>query len=198
MPVAEQRIVLRNCGNVDPFNIDTYLERGGFRAWDKVRNTMSQRQVIDEIKSSGLRGRGGAGFPTGLKWELAHKAPGDRKYIICNADEGEIGTFKDKYILEHDPFSLFEAMIIAGYSIGAREGYIYLRAEYTYLLDMLQNALAQVKNRGYPGGFDIEIKLGAGAYVCGEESALMESIEGKRGEVRFKPPFPPTSGLWEK
>ena len=196
--MAEQRIVLRNCGNVDPFNIDTYLDRGGFRAWEKVRNTMSQRQVIDEIKSSGLRGRGGAGFPTGLKWELAHKAPGDRKYIICNADEGEIGTFKDKYILEHDPFSLFEAMIIAGYSIGAREGYIYLRAEYTYLLDMLQNALAQVKNRGYPGGFDIEIKLGAGAYVCGEESALMESIEGKRGEVRFKPPFPPTSGLWEK
>jgi NADH-quinone oxidoreductase subunit F len=196
--VPEQRIVLRNCGIIDPVNIDTYLERDGFRAWEKVRDTMSQQQVIDEIKASGLRGRGGAGFPTGLKWELAHKAPGDQKYIICNADEGEIGTFKDKYILEHDPFTLFEAMIIAGYSIGAKKGYIYLRAEYIYLLDMLQNALAQVKDRGYPGEFDIEIKLGAGAYVCGEESALMESIEGKRGEVRFKPPFPPSRGLWEK
>jgi NADH:ubiquinone oxidoreductase subunit F (NADH-binding) len=196
--VAEQRIVLRNCGIIDPVNIETYLERDGFRAWNKVKDTMSQQQVIDEIKASGLRGRGGAGFPTGLKWELANKAPGDRKYIICNADEGEIGTFKDKYILEHDPFSLFEAMLIAGYSIGAREGFIYLRAEYTYLLDKLQNALAQVKEKGLSGEFDIRIKLGAGAYVCGEESALMESVEGKRGEVRFKPPFPPTSGLWEK
>jgi NADH:ubiquinone oxidoreductase subunit F (NADH-binding) len=196
--VAEQRIVLRNCGIIDPVNINTYLERDGFRAWEKVRDSMSQQQVIDEIKASGLRGRGGAGFPTGLKWELAHKAPGDQKYIICNADEGEIGTFKDKYILEHDPFTLFEAMIIAGYSIGARKGYIYLRAEYIYLLDMLRTALAQVKDRGYLEEFDIEVKLGAGAYVCGEESALMESIEGKRGEVRFKPPFPPSSGLWEK
>jgi NADH:ubiquinone oxidoreductase subunit F (NADH-binding) len=196
--VAEQRIVLRNCEIIDPVNIDTYLERDGFRAWQKVIDTMSRQQVIDEIKASGLRGRGGAGFPTGLKWELAHKAPGDQKYIICNADEGEIGTFKDKYILEHDPFTLFEAMIIAGYSIGARKGYIYLRAEYKYLLNRLQNALVQLKNKGYLEEFDIEIKLGAGAYVCGEESALMESIEGKRGEVRFKPPFPPSSGLWEK
>ena len=196
--MAEQRIVLRNCGIIDPVNIDTYLEMGGFQAWDKVRHTMSQQQVIDEIKASGLRGRGGAGFSTGLKWELAQKASGDSKYIICNADEGEIGTFKDKYILEHDPFTLFEAITIAGYSIGARKGYIYLRAEYVYLLEMLQNALTQVKDKGYLEEFDIEIKLGAGAYVCGEESALMESIEGKRGEVRFKPPFPPTSGLWEK
>ena len=196
--MAEQRIVLHNCGIIDPHNIDTYLERGGFQALEKVLGSMTQKEVIDEIKASGLRGRGGAGFPTGLKWELAYNTPGEQKYIICNADEGEIGTFKDKYILEHDPFSLIEAIIIAGYSLGATKGYIYLRAEYIYLLDLLRSALDQVRERNYFKQFDIDIRLGAGAYVCGEESALMESIEGKRGEVRFKPPFPPSSGLWEK
>jgi NADH:ubiquinone oxidoreductase subunit F (NADH-binding) len=193
---VERKIVLRNCGVVDPENIETFLENGGFNAWKKVRDTMSQQEVIDEIKSSGLRGRGGAGFPVGFKWELARRSQGDKKYIICNADEGEIGTFKDKYILENDPFTLIEAMIIACHSIGARTGYIYLRGEYNFLVDRILNALQQVRDRGLMGSIAIELRMGAGAYVCGEESALMESIEGKRGEVRFKPPFPPSSGLW--
>jgi NADH:ubiquinone oxidoreductase subunit F (NADH-binding) len=195
--VAERKIVLQNCGVIDPDNIETFLERGGFRAWENVKDSRSQQAVIDEIKASGLRGRGGAGFPVGLKWELAHRSPGDQKYVICNADEGEIGTFKDKYILENDPFTLIEAIIIACYSIGACAGYIYLRGEYSFLVERLLNALRQVRERGFMEQVEIEIRLGAGAYVCGEESALMESIEGKRGEVRFKPPFPPSSGLWD-
>lgn len=192
----ERKIVLHNCGVIDPENIQSCLENGGFNAWKKVRDTMSQQEVIDEIKSSGLRGRGGAGFPVGLKWELARRSPGDYKYVICNADEGEIGTFKDKYIMENDPFTLIEAMIIACYSIGAGTGYIYLRGEYNFMVDRLLNALQQIRDEGLMGSVEIELRMGAGAYVCGEESALMESIEGKRGEVRFKPPFPPSSGLW--
>ena len=190
--------MLRNCGLIDPRQITTYLERDGFKALKKARGELTEEQVIEEIKASGLRGRGGAGFPCGLKWELARKAHGDEKYIICNADEGEVGTFKDRYILEKDPFTLIEAMAIAGYAIGARRGYIYLRAEYHYLLDLLTNAIGQAKEGGFLDHFDIDIQEGAGAYVCGEESALMESIEGKRGEVRYRPPFPPTKGLWEK
>jgi len=196
--VPEKRLVLRNCGVIDPQRITTYLDRDGFKALRKARDTMSQQQIIEEIKESGLRGRGGAGFPCGLKWELASKAPGNEKYVICNADEGEIGTFKDKYILRNDPFTLLEAMAIAGHAIGAEKGYIYLRAEYHFLLDSLQSAITQAKERGYIRDFDIEIRQGAGAYVCGEESALMDSIEGKRGEVRYRPPFPPSSGLWGK
>jgi len=196
--VPEKRIVLRNCGIIDPQRITTYLDRDGFGAWQKVLGEMTPEQVIEEVKASGLRGRGGAGFPCGLKWELARKAHGDEKYVICNADEGEVGTFKDRYILERDPFTLVEAMAIAGYTIGAKRGYIYLRAEYHHLLDLLMNAIGQAREKGILEHLDIDIREGAGAYICGEESALMDSIEGKRGEARYRPPFPPTKGLWEK
>ena len=196
--MPEKRIVLRNCEVIDPRQIVTYLERDGFKALEKAVNKLTEEQVIEEVKASGLRGRGGAGFPCGLKWELARKAPGAEKYVICNADEGEVGTFKDRYILEGDPFTLIEAMVIAGYAVGSRRGYIYLRAEYHYLLDLLSNAIGQARERGFLEHFDIDIREGAGAYVCGEESALMDSIEGKRGEVRYRPPFPPSKGLWGK
>ena len=196
--MPEKRIVLRNCGVIDHGQITTYLEMDGFKALKKAREAMSPPQIIEEIKASGLRGRGGAGFPCGVKWELASQAPGDEKYVICNADEGEIGTFKDRYILENDPFTLIEALAIAGHTIGARKGYIYLRAEYHYLLDSLKGAIRQVKEGGFLSHLDIEIHEGAGAYVCGEESALMDSIEGKRGEVRYRPPLPPSRGLWGK
>ena len=194
--MPEERIVLRNCEIINPKRITTYLERDGFKALGKALE-MPPDGIIEEIKASGLRGRGGAGFPCGLKWELARNAAGDDKYVICNADEGEVGTFKDRYILENDPFTLIEAMVIAGYAIGAKKGYIYLRAEYHFLLDLLLKAIEQVREKGFLKNFDIEIREGAGAYICGEESALMDSIEGKRGEARYKPPFPPTSGLWE-
>jgi len=193
--VPEKRIVLRNCDVIDPRSITTYLDRDGFKALEKA-HSMAPEQIIEEIKASALRGRGGAGFPCGLKWELTKKSPGDEKYVICNADEGEVGTFKDRYILERDPFTLIEGMTIAGYAIGAKKSFIYLRAEYYYLLDLLVNALSQAREKGFLERFDIDIRLGAGAYICGEESALMESIEGKRGDVRYRPPFPPTKGLW--
>jgi NADH:ubiquinone oxidoreductase subunit F (NADH-binding) len=181
---------------IDPDDIGTYLEKDGFKALAKVRDEMTPEGVTDEIKASGLRGRGGAGFPTGIKWEGARQAPGNEKYVICNADEGEVGTFKDRFILERDPFTLVEAMAIAGYGIGARRSYIYLRAEYHHLLGRLQNAIEQAQE--YLADFSIGIREGAGAYICGEESALMDSIEGKRGEARYRPPFPTTSGLWGK
>jgi NADH-quinone oxidoreductase subunit F len=196
--VPERRLVLYYCGVIDPKDIDTYIKREGFKALQKARLDMSPQQIIDEVKASGLRGRGGAGFPCGLKWEMAAKSPGDEKYVICNADEGEIGTFKDRYILQNDPFTLVEAMAIAGQAIGAIQGYLYLRAEYHFLLDSLENAINLAKERGFLSNFDVEVRQGAGAYVCGEESALMDSIEGKRGEVRYRPPFPPTRGLWGK
>jgi NADH:ubiquinone oxidoreductase subunit F (NADH-binding) len=195
--VTEKRVVLQNCGVIDPKDITTYIDRDGFKALRKALK-LPPEQLIGEIKASGLRGRGGAGFPCGLKWDLARKAQGDEKYVICNADEGEVGTFKDRYILENDPFSLIEGIAIAGYAIGARKAYIYLRAEYHFLLGLLEEAIGQSKKRGFLKYLDIEIRQGAGAYVCGEESALMDSIEGKRGEVRYRPPFPPTSGLWSK
>jgi NADH:ubiquinone oxidoreductase subunit F (NADH-binding) len=201
--MPEHRIVLRNCGVIDPKDITTYLNHDGFKALPKVLAELTPEQVIEEIKKSRLLGRGGAGFPTGLKWEFANKAAGEEKYVICNADEGEVGTFKDKYILERDPFGLIEAMAIAGYAIGAGKGYIYLRAEYHYLLELLEGAIAQCEGEGFlteqdSFTFDIEIREGAGAYVCGEETALMDSVEGKRGEPRYRPPFPPSQGLWEK
>jgi len=189
---------LKNCGVIDPRRITTYLDGDGFKAWQKASTKMTPDQVIEELKESGLRGRGGAGFPCGLKWELAGKAPGNEKYVICNADEGEVGTFKDRYILENDPFTLIEGIAIAAYAIGARQSYIYLRAEYHHLLDSLREAIDQAREKDFLQHVDIEIREGAGAYVCGEESALMDSIEGKRGEVRYRPPFPPTQGLWEK
>ena len=168
------------------------------KALEKATGKLTPEQVIEEIKASGLRGRGGAGFPCGLKWELARKTPGDEKYVIGNADEGEVGTFKDRYILENDPYSLIEGLAIAGYAVGAGEGYIYLRREYHYLLDSLEDDVKQARDKGYLNGFSINIREGAGAYVCGEESALMESIEGKRGESRYRPPFPTVAGLWQK
>lgn len=195
--MAERRIVLENCEVIDPGDIGTYINRGGFKALDKARK-MAPEELISQVKASGLKGRGGAGFPCGVKWELARKAPGDEKFVICNADEGEVGTFKDRYILQHDPFSLIEAIGIASHAIGAKKAYIYLRAEYRYLLDVIKEAIDQAKAKGMLADLLIEIREGAGAYVCGEESALMNSIEGKRGEARFRPPFPPTSGLFGK
>jgi NADH:ubiquinone oxidoreductase subunit F (NADH-binding) len=195
--VPQKLIVLRNCGVINPKDITTYLDRDGFKAFKKAIDELTCEQVTEEIKASGLRGRGGAGFPCGLKWDLARKAQGDEKYVICNADEGEVGTFKDRYILERDPFTLIEAMAIAGYAIGAKKGYIYLRAEYHHL-DLLTDAIKQTREKGFLEHFDINIREGAGSYVCGEETALMDSIEGKRGEARYKPPFPPSRGLWEK
>ena len=196
--MPEKRIVLRNCEVIDPKNLDTYLERSGFKALAKALDGMSPDEVIEEVKASGLRGRGGAGFPCGSKWELARSTLADEKFIICNADEGEMGTFKDRYIIQHDPFTLIEGIAIAAYAIGAKKAYIYLRAEYRYLLNGLRGAIEQVRGRGLLRGLDIAIRQGAGAYVCGEESALMNSIEGKRGEARYRPPFPPTSGLFGK
>ncbi len=200
--MPELRLVLRNCGAIDPRNMDSHLAYDGFKALSRALNEMTPEQVVGVIKASGLRGRGGAGFPTGLKWELVGRGIEADKYLICNADEGEMGTFKDRYILSHDPFSLLEGIAIAGYAMGARKAYLYLRHEYTYLLELLQNAVRQIKEKGFLNqgklNLDIEVRLGAGAYVCGEETALMESIEGKRGEVRYRPPFPPTSGLWQK
>lgn len=196
--MPEKRVVLKNCEAIDPRELSTYLARDGFKALEKVRKKMTPEQTIEEVKASGLRGRGGAGFLCGAKWELARKAAGDERFLICNADEGEVGTFKDRYILEHDPFSLIEGMAIAGYAMGAKKAYLYLRAEYHFLLDLLFNALKQVKEKGFLEHLDIEIREGAGAYICGEESALMNSLEGRRGEVRFRPPYPPIKGLWEK
>jgi NADH:ubiquinone oxidoreductase subunit F (NADH-binding) len=195
--MPEKRIVLKNCTVIDPRDINTYLEQDGFKALAQAF-AMTPEAVIAEVKASGLRGRGGAGFPCGLKWELARKSSGAEKYLICNADEGEVGTFKDRYILQHDPFTLIEAMTIAAYAIGAERAFIYLRGEYHYLLEGLVYAIDQVKAKGFLNHMDIEIREGAGAYICGEESALMDSVEGRRGESRFKPPFPPSKGLWGK
>jgi NADH-quinone oxidoreductase subunit F len=182
---------------IDPGDVSTYVKAGGFKALSRAKR-MKPENVIQEVKDSGLRGRGGAGFPCGVKWELARESKGRPKYLICNADEGEVGTFKDRYLLQNDPCSLLEGMAIAGHAIGATKGYIYLRAEYRFLLEGLVRAMEQVKEKGYLDHLDIEIREGAGSYICGEESALMNSIEGLRGEARFRPPFPPTSGLFGK
>jgi len=195
--VPEKRILSKNCGKIDPGDISSYEAEGGFKGLKKARG-MSPEDVIGEIKASGLRGRGGAGFPCGAKWEMARKSPEEEKYLICNADEGEVATFKDRYLLQHDPFSLIEGMAIAGYAIGAETAYIYLRGEYHYLLAGLEKAISQCRDKGHLDHLDVKIQEGAGAYICGEESALMNSIEGKRGESRYRPPFPPESGLFEK
>ncbi|MGD0488690.1 MAG: NADH-ubiquinone oxidoreductase-F iron-sulfur binding region domain-containing protein [Syntrophorhabdales bacterium] len=191
-----ERIVLRYSDAIDPDDIAAYVRRGGFQALSKARK-MGREKVIAEMKASNLKGRGGAGFPCGTKWELARKQAGHEKYLICNADEGEVGTFKDRYIIEHDPFAVLEGIAIAAYAIGAHRAYLYLRTEYHYLLDSLKKAVGQAASKGLID-LPIEIREGAGAYVCGEESALINSIEGKRGEARFRPPFPPTSGLFGK
>lgn len=200
------RIALRNCGVINPENIDEYIAYDGYKALAKVVTEMKPEEVIAEIRKSGLRGRGGAGFPTGLKWELTAKATGDKKYVACNADEGDPGAFMDRSVLEGDPHSVIEAMIIAGYAIGSDQGYIYIRAEYPIAVNRLQIAIRQAKEYGLLGAnifgtdfsFELELRLGAGAFVCGEETALITSIEGHRGEPTPKPPFPAVSGLWKK
>ncbi len=201
----QKKIVLRNCGVIDPGNIEEYIARDGYAALAKVLSEMKPQDVIDEIKKSGLRGRGGGGFPTGMKWQFTHDAPGDQKYVLCNADEGDPGAFMDRSVLEGDPHSVIEAMAIAGYAVGANQGYIYVRAEYPLAIERLSRAIQQAREWGFLSknimstgfGFDLDIRIGAGAFVCGEETALMASIEGKRGEPRPRPPFPAISGLWE-
>jgi len=193
----EMRIVLRNMGKIDPLKIEDYLNGGGYKSLEKARS-MGQEALIEEVKKSGLRGRGGAGFNCGMKWSFSYKVQSEQKYVVCNADEGEPGTYKDRTIMENDPQSLLEGMAICGYAIGSNKGYIYCRGEYPYVVEILNKAIAQAKEKGVLGDFDIEVRMGAGAYVCGEESALIESIEGHRGEPRFKPPFPPVVGLWQK
>ena len=202
----QKRVALRNCGSIDPEEIKEYIARGGYSSLEKAIFEMTPEQVIDEVKRSGLRGRGGGGFPTGLKWEFCRRSPGDLKYLICNADEGDPGAFMDRSILEGDPHTLIEGMAIAAYAIGCREGYIYCRAEYPLAIKRLKIAIAQAEELGLLGEnilgsdftFNLHIKEGAGAFVCGEETALMSSIEGKRGMPRVRPPFPAQSGLWGK
>jgi len=193
----ELRIVLRNYGVIDPLKIEDYINAGGYKALEKARS-VGQLAVIDEVKKSNLRGRGGAGFNAGQKWTFVYQAAADQKYVVCNADEGEPGTYKDRIIMESDPHRVLEGMAICGYAVGANKGYIYCRGEYPYVVDILKQAIAQAKDKGVLGDFDIEVRMGAGAYVCGEETALIESIEGKRGEPRYKPPYPGVSGLWGK
>ena len=202
----QKRIALKNCGMINPENIDEYIAFDGYKALEKVLLNMNQNEVIEEITNSGLRGRGGAGFPTGKKWALTKAVEGEQKYVVCNADEGDPGAFMDRSILEGDPHTVLEAMTIAGYTIGANKGYIYVRAEYPIAVHRLQVAIAQARDYGILGNnifgtdfsFNIEIRLGAGAFVCGEETALLESIEGKRGQPRLKPPYPANEGLWGK
>lgn len=202
----QKRIVLRNCGVIDPENIDEYIAKNGYSAIAKCINEYTPAQVIEIVKKSGLRGRGGAGFPTGRKWELAAKNEADQKYVCCNADEGDPGAFMDRSVLEGDPHSVIEAMSIAGYAIGASKGFIYVRAEYPIAVHRLEVAIKQAREYGLLGDnvlgtgfkFDLELRLGAGAFVCGEETALMTSIEGKRGEPHPRPPFPAVKGVFEK
>ncbi|MDI3472222.1 MAG: NADH-quinone oxidoreductase subunit [Thermotogaceae bacterium] len=198
------KIATRNLGIIDPMNIDEYIARDGYFALIKTLTQMSPEEVIETVKKSGLRGRGGAGFPTGLKWELTRKSPADKKFVVCNADEGDPGAFMDRSILEGDPHTVLEAMTIAGYAIGGQKGYVYVRAEYPLAIERLRNAIKQAREYGFLGenilgtdfSFDIEIRIGAGAFVCGEETALMNSIEGKRGQPNVKPPYPAQKGLW--
>jgi len=202
----QKRVALRNCGLINPENIEEYIAQDGYFALAHVLKEMTPYEVIEEIKKSGLRGRGGGGFPTGLKWEFAYKVESDQKYVVCNADEGDPGAFMDRSILEGDPHSVLEAMTIAGYAIGASKGYIYVRAEYPIAVERLTTAIKQAKEYGLQGknifgtdfSFDIEIRLGAGAFVCGEETALLASTEGRRGEPRPRPPFPAVKGLFGK
>ena len=202
----QKRVALKNCGVIDPENIDEYIAYDGYKALAKVLTEMTREQVIQEIIDSGLRGRGGGGFPTGMKWKFGYGSQADQKYVACNADEGDPGAFMDRSLLEGDPHAIIEAMAIAGYAVGASEGYVYVRAEYPIAVHRLQVAIDQAREYGLLGDdifgtgfkFDIHIRLGAGAFVCGEETALMNSIEGKRGEPRPRPPFPAVKGLFGK
>ena len=202
----QKRVVLRNCGLINPEKIEEYISVGGYEATKKVVTSMTPEDVIEEIKVSGLRGRGGAGFPTWFKWNAAYQNKSDQKYIVCNADEGDPGAFMDRSVLEGDPHSLIEGMIIGGYAMGATEGVIYVRAEYPLAIHRLEIAMAQAREKGFLGknifnsgfDFDLRIKAGAGAFVCGEETALIASLEGERGMPRLKPPFPAAKGYWQK
>jgi len=202
----QSRIVLRNCGTINPESLDEYMECGGYEATRKALTVMTPEQIIEEMKESGLRGRGGAGFPTGLKWSFAAGNQADRKYVVCNADEGDPGAFMDRSILEGDPHAVLEGMLICGKAIGATFGYIYCRAEYPLAIKRLEIAIEAIREKGYLGkdilgsgfDFDLKIKQGAGAFVCGEETALFASIEGQRGMPRIRPPFPAEKGVWSK
>ena len=202
----QTKIVLRNCGAIDPLKIGDYIARDGYQALAKILTSMKPEEVIDQVKKSGLRGRGGAGFPTGMKWEFTRKAQGDVKYVICNADEGDPGAFMDRSVLEGDPHSVIEGMAVAAFAVGSSRGFVYVRAEYPLAVARLTKAIEHAKEAGLLGenilgsgfNFDLEIRMGSGAFVCGEETALMNSIEGKRGEPRPRPPFPAQSGLWGK
>ena len=202
----QHRIALRNCGVIDPENIEEYIGTGGYQALGKVLTEMTPEDVIQTLLDAGLRGRGGAGFPTGLKWKLCRQNDADQKYVCCNADEGDPGAFMDRSVLEGDPHAVLEAMAIAGYAIGANQGYIYVRAEYPIAVKRLETAIRQAKEYGLLGknifdsgfDFDLELRLGAGAFVCGEETALMRSIEGHRGEPKTRPPFPAVKGLFDR
>ncbi len=203
---AEQRIVLERAGLIDPDSIDDYIVHDGYTALAKVLTEMSPESVFAELEKSGLRGRGGAGFPTGTKWRFVNKTKSNKKYVVCNADESEPGTFKDRLILEGDPHAIVEAMAIAAYCVGADEGYLYIRGEYSLAQERVKSAIHQAEEMGFLGdnifgtGFNLHLHVhaGAGAYICGEETALIESIEGKRGEPRARPPYPTTHGLWGK
>lgn len=203
---AQRRVVLANCGVINPEDIEEYIATGGYEALTKALTEMSPEAVLEEVKESKLRGRGGAGFPTGIKWEAVRRAPGDEKYVLCNADEGEPGTFKDRLIMEGDPHRLIEGMALAAYAVGARRGYIYIRGEYALSIARLRRALEAARSYGLLGegilgtefSFDIEVRVGAGSYVCGEETALIESLEGKRGWPRIRPPYPVSHGLFGK
>ena len=194
----QRRLTFAGCGVVDPLSIEDYKTNGGFRGLARARE-LSPAAIIEEVTNSGLRGRGGAGFPTGIKWQTARNAPSDRKFVLCNADEGDSGTFADRMILEGDPFALIEGMIIAGLAVGATFGYVYVRSEYPHAFRTLRSAMALARETGYLGAeFDIDVRLGAGSYICGEETAMLESLEGKRGQVRSKPPLPAIEGLFGK
>ncbi len=205
---GQVRIVLRNCGVIDPESIEEYIAQGGYQALGKALTSMTPAAVIEELKAAGLRGRGGAGFPTGTKWDFAAKAKSSDgvKYVVCNADEGEPGTFKDRLILEGDPHNVLEGMALAAYAIGAKKGYVYIRGEYGLSIERLEKAIEAAKKMSLLGkgifgssfDFEVEIRVGAGAYVCGEETALFESLEGGRGEPRLKPPYPTDAGLFGK
>jgi bidirectional [NiFe] hydrogenase diaphorase subunit len=202
----QQKIVLENCGRINPESIEEYIAVGGYRALHTMLSEMTPEAVVSEIKKSGLRGRGGAGYPTGLKWETVAKMVNSQKYVICNADEGDPGAFMDRSVLEGDPHRVLEGMAVAGYAVGANKGYVYVRAEYPLAIKRLEQAIKTARREGLLGreifrtsfSFDVEIRIGAGAFVCGEETALIASIEGRRGQPRPRPPYPAESGLWEK
>ena len=202
----QEKIVLKNCGMINPESIDEYIAVGGYEALGKAVTEMSRDEVLEEVKKSGLRGRGGGGFPTHLKWGFTKNAPGDEKYVVCNADEGDPGAFMDRSVIEGDPHTLIEGMAIAAYVVGAQKGYVYVRAEYPLAIDRLNLAIKEAREFGFLGenifesgfNFDLEVRVGAGAFVCGEETALINSIEGKRGTPRPRPPFPAVKGVWNK